>query len=363
MPQFTKRNVETRWGKTAIRSNFTVVQRQSSPKPLVLFLHGFTASMATWDNMVKELEEEELKYDILMMDFYGSGESSFLPSAIQYSTTSFQQQVNELLAVIYLQATYTSVQDSAGSNSNPDFSNLSKEEREMIPDIMLVGHSQGGIFSASYASNPCHSWVKSVLLVTPGGISFQLRDLYQTPWHIVPRTLYTAGATKWSQRIAINSSYGMLTYASFLLRGISSSFGLKDFFQGTLDYIHGFDVIKLENQERQQYLDMVASMLDHSDLLRDKKDLYTKLSARNIPLTLVLGENDAIVPLAAGKRSKQTLQYAREAHEEAVEEVVLPATHSLPVEFPKELLQVMHSAARKAFSAASNQVVDNIVIR
>ena len=108
---------------------------------------------------------------------------------------------------------------------------------------------------------------------------------------------------------------------------------------------------------------MVASMLDHSDLLRDKKDLYTKLSARNIPLTLVLGENDAIVPLAAGKRSKQTLQYAREAHEEAVEEVVLPATHSLPVEFPKELLQVMHSAATKAFSAASNQVVDNIVIR
>jgi pimeloyl-ACP methyl ester carboxylesterase len=142
----------------------------------------------------------------------------------------------------------------------------------------------------------------------------------------------------------------MLTYASFLLRGISSSFGFKAFLQDTIDYINGFDVVKLEKEERKQYLDMVASMLDHSDLLKDKKDLYTRLSARQIPLTLVLGEKDAIVPLSAGKRLKQTLQYARESHKDAVDEVILPATHSLPVELPRELLAVIFSAAAKAFS-------------
>jgi pimeloyl-ACP methyl ester carboxylesterase len=193
--------INTSWGTTAIKSNFALdhkSKRLVAPKPLVLLLHGFTASMATWDNIIQELEAggaiENEKYDVLMMDFYGSGDSCFLPLSVEYSTASFEQQVNEVLAAIYLGTSYSN-QDANDPKAvrKPDFSCLCSEEREMIPDMLVVGHSQGGIFSATYASNPLYTWVKSVLLVTPGGISFQYRDIYHTPWHIIPRTLYTAG--------------------------------------------------------------------------------------------------------------------------------------------------------------------------
>lgn len=113
-----------------------------------------------------------------------------------------------------------------------------------------------------------------------------------------------------------------------------------------MTYIHRFEVVRLKDKERQQYLDMIASMLDHSDLLKDKKDIYVKLSSRKIPLTLVFGDQDSIVPLSAGKRLKETLLESC-CEKKGVAEIIMQGTHSLPLERPDELVRVILNAVAK----------------
>ena len=203
MKRFQNSILKSSVGFTAIKSSFDAQTSFQRPRLLVLLLHGFTASMATWDEMIQKiyLMEMEKDVDFVMFDFYGSGASSYLPSHLPYSTSVFEHQLNDLLAVLYLGVSFDHKVPGYHRDGNgnvvemyrPNFNSLSEHERRKIPDIMLVGHSQGGIFAANYGSNHLYDWIKSVLLVTPGGISFEMKDIYHTPWHIVPRTLYAAG--------------------------------------------------------------------------------------------------------------------------------------------------------------------------
>lgn len=267
--------------------------------PLVIYLHGFTADLTIYSQMIENCPGN----NYLLIDFYGHGKSS----AVKDITTKLLvDQVDSVVSMVLT-------------------------DHPKIKDLSLVGHSQGGVFAANYTLMSIHrSFIKSLLLITPGGVDFQLEDVYTTPWHIIPRLLYCLGTMPLTQNYAIKFSALALDY----LHRYSSDKNLKA-------WIEDFKFFKLEDKlERLAYFNMIGSMLDNLDLLKDKRDLYRTV-ARQKPLRidLIIGSADRIVTKSAGLRLAQLI--ATERGSEAFGVHVLDGGHDVLVTGAKKIVDIL----------------------
>ena len=343
---------------------FYILHLHDPSKPLVVFLHGFTASTQSYKPIMQRLGGSEINF--LSFDFISHGKSEMLPFV---SNELFTKQLDQLLHHVF------------GSN---------------IPSLILVGHSQAGTFAPRYALENV-SRIKSVILITPGGIDFKWRDYLHNPLYILVRNLYLAGCNKFTQDFAIRiSGFTISFFRRFfwpfskplfftfipIVPGLSDS--LHQIFQ---EYWHLIDdwllnmTGHLEHPEkRANFLKMITSMLDNLDLLRDNTAIFKSLAKTGIPIELILARYDPVVTIQAGYRLFYTMNPNSESemvqsfiynspdshhmrfldspeynsdeevlsddsslywHSPNVNLHILKATHLVPVEAPGKLCQIV----------------------
>ncbi|KAJ3355174.1 hypothetical protein HDU91_005693 [Kappamyces sp. JEL0680] len=323
-------------------------------KPIIVFLHGFTGSASNWKPILQKLECSYFNY--VAFDMLGHGQSSMPPAGLEFTNELIAQQLDHLLQALL-----------------PDRS----------PQVLLVGHSQGGAFAAHYAvSHP--STVKGIVLITPGGIDFSTQDLYHSPSHLFARGLYHAGASRLTQSMAIYASGLALSGVRWLWRSFNQTFmDLVDTLDALYEtrgkgrvyndsfgeYLDNYYSFTDEATKRKRYHEMIGSMLTHLDLLRDRSDLYDELGKLGIPIDLVLAEHDFLVTLQAGKRLHDRLHASSQDHlgladstaveggrhtaaRQLVLSHVLDGTHFLPVEQSESLAQIVIDSFHNVLSTS-----------
>ena len=282
----------------------------------MLFIHGFTSSLNAWEPVIKSLiaANPATSYlgSIISFDFYGHGKSDLPAKNGQDVPMTFDLLEGQILELL-------------GHVNCPK-------------DLILVGHSQGGVFCASFAQK--HSdRIKSLVLITPGGVDFHLSDLYHTPWHVLYRSLYVLGSNWWTQVSAIYLVSYLLSFLTWLYDRhpwmLLQVKAIDGFF--TNNYLTFYRNRTARRELKHRYLSMVASMLSNLDLLRDKRSLYERLvTDHDIPIDLILGTNDPIVTLKAGQRLSTLLDPERDRLH-----ILEDASHLVPYEKPDEIASIL----------------------
>lgn len=104
-------------------------------KPLVVFLHGFTATVQTWKHIMERIVGSHV--DFIGFDFLGHGKSS-LPDDGQMSNQVLEQHLLQVLHHFF--------------------------PSKNLPPLILIGHSQAGTFAPYFAlNNPGLVKVNSIL--------------------------------------------------------------------------------------------------------------------------------------------------------------------------------------------------------
>jgi pimeloyl-ACP methyl ester carboxylesterase len=277
-------------------THFKYIEAKEKSWNTVVFVHGFTASMDTFEDQIPLLMKAEI--NVLVYDCFSHGKSQ-LNNGIPFTFEILKQQLDDLLTHL----------DQKSFN------------------LTLAGHSQGGIFCVNYL-NLSKFPIKSLVLFTPGGVTFQWSDLVH-PYHWIPRGLYFFGTVKLTQTLALYTCTAFLDTCVRL--GILKSF------------TKGFNVIELRGEERVKYLEDVAQMLDNLSLLKDETEKYLKLAEtcqkRNVNVRLVLGGQDSIVTKSAGLRLHSLLNDS--IGSSYTLHIIEEGTHSVPSSYATECAKVI----------------------
>lgn len=290
-----------------------------SDNSILVFIPGFTSTMKTFAPLLKEI-----KSNYILLDFLGHGASD-MPSDGLVSVPSMSSDLTSLLNHLF--------------NST-------------IPSITLVGHSQGGSLASHYTL--ANAFVNRLVLLTPGGVDLKPRDFYENMLHLPIRAIHNLGVYDPTQRLAVASCVSLVKFANFFykidsLRMViksaatllfSNSILFEDYFLLLEDWIFHFERLAGNST----YIDMVMSMMNNLDLLRDRTGLYSELGRihlhpsvgihrARIKVDLVLGNNDAVVTIKQGKRLAEKI--------DGVNLFVLPGGHLLPLEQPAEIARIL----------------------
>lgn len=219
--------------------------------PPVVLIHGFSTPMFIWDPLYQALVQAGAR--VLRYDLYGRGYSDRPPGP--YHRDRFDRQLAELLDAL-----------------------------DWPRPTGLAGLSMGGAIAAVYTQRRPHQ-VSRLLLLDPAGLP-------------MPET--------WQQRLARMPILGDLLFAllgdRILLGGLK-----KDFKEpGDLEtYIERYRV-------QMQFPGFKRALLStlRSGLLTNTQDAFQALSQLDIPILILWGEEDQVVPLEVGRTLQHLLPRA-----------------------------------------------------
>ena len=212
--------------------------------PVVVCVHGLTTPSFVWNGLIPVLAG--LGYRVLTYDLYGRGYSD-RPGGVQ-DRAFFLGQLAELL-------------DAEG----------------VTGPMTLIGYSMGGsIVTCFAAAHPDR--VNRVVLIAPAGVR-RLRFGWRARLSLVP------GIGDWMMRLIYPAMHRKGTEAE---RDLPSAVpGIVDLQQAELDY-RGFTPAVLAS---------FRGILSE-DLAPD----HGKIASAGLPVTAILGADDALIPLSIGER-------------------------------------------------------------
>lgn len=230
----------------------------NSDKLALIFIHGFGASLRTWDELVPLISSQET-YQIFI-DLKGAGFSS-KPQDSDYSVAA--------------QASLVSAFITANN----------------IKDYVLIGHSLGGAISIiSTLQNQQDNLPppRGLILLDPGIYKIQLPFFISDLRDPIKDTLIHA-----------------LTTANYRARYV-------------LEKIY-FDSRKVTNETIARYAFFMGLPGQHEALVQSAKqilpddhdDFLKRMKTIPVPTQIIWGEQDTVVPLETGKRLSQDLPDAR----------------------------------------------------
>jgi len=259
---------------------------------LVMFFHGFTVNNYVW----RRLAEMHLEkgHRILAFDTVGFGRSSCPKGLVRFSEELFVRQARELL-------------EHLGLESQP---------------VTLVGSSMGGVVATGFCVSFPHN-VRRLVLVACGGLKITSSHLLSSPLTLAPRALYYLGATPLLGKLAVRASAEMISKVLPKLvckKEASASGRLWSHLHSLLNPLMG-DTMKEQVDEwsksingpnREGYLNAIYETLQSYSMYCDRTDLYTRLAElQQVEVLLVWGNQDNIVPLAAGQALHKNLPRSR----------------------------------------------------
>ncbi len=211
--------------------------------PQVVLVHGLATPSFIWDSTVPALVAAGFR--VLRFDLYGRGRTS--KPRIRYDLQLFLGQLRELLAALQI--------------SRP---------------IRLVGLSMGGAIATAFTAEGSHE-IASLSLISPAGLSQK-----------IPLKLRLVQLPRFGD-------------ALFRLIGKSALVGgLRRNFHKPARYA-GFRQKFLRQTADRGFLPAILSTLRHTNLF-DLGDAYRTVGAQQMPVQLIWGVEDQIVPFANSER-------------------------------------------------------------
>jgi pimeloyl-ACP methyl ester carboxylesterase len=235
--------------------------RVAGSGPAILLLHGVGDNSATWETVHAQLAQ---RFTVIAPDLLGHGESD-KPRA-DYSLAAFANGMRDLLTVLG------------------------------IDRVTIVGHSLGGGIAMQFAYQYPHL-VERIVLVSSGGIT---KD--------VSLALRLAALPMGSEALAVLRAPGALPALRLVGRVVGKTLGSNKFGRDVPDalrFVEGLQkpgalsafsrTLRSVVDERGQFV----TMLDRSYLMQ------------SIPLQLIWGEDDLVIPVSHAEIAHQAIPGSR----------------------------------------------------
>ena len=222
--------------------------------PVLVLLHGYLASLFTFDKVVPQLSE---KYKVVCLDFPAFGLTGAVPNK-DYSIESFIETVNQVV------------------------------KKLSIDKFYLLGHSMGGRVAWRYAIK-YPDQVKKLILVG-SGVLLNEGDLERFERQNIPKAFRYIGAN-----FPYKEKFVYFTPKFFAKQGAKVS--VYDQNLVTDEMVDQYYDLPLLEGSRQALADM-ALMNEVKDLLLDDENLLQQIK---VPSLMIHGDKDNIIGLWATK--------------------------------------------------------------
>ncbi|MBD3353025.1 MAG: alpha/beta fold hydrolase [Candidatus Lokiarchaeota archaeon] len=224
----------------------------SKEQDLVLFLHGFSIPNFIWDKNFEEIADAG--YCTLRFDFYGRGFSA--RPKCKYDTDLFDNQIIELLNRL----------------------NLGDKK------VNIIGLSMGGTIAMTFADRHPEK-VKSLILVDPAGLP--------QPTEFKQKLLKIPVLNKLLFRFIGNQ---------VLINGLENNF--YDFSK-----FPEFEDKFIEQMKYKGYRNAIVSTYQHMPMF-DIEHVYKRVGKSKLPVLLIWGEEDQVVPYSQHNKALELLPNA-----------------------------------------------------
>ncbi len=251
----------------------------SDADPVIVCVHGLTTPSPVWDGLRQQLVG--MGYRVLTYDLYGRGYSD-APRRPQ-TPVFFARQLSELLSHEGLQQ-----------------------------DVTLIGYSMGGVVATAFAAEEDHR-LRQLILIAPGGMGHDLGPL-----------------TKWVVGWPFIGDWVFhMFWPTQHRRFCEAEAGLPS----TVPNITQVQLVELD---RRGFVPAVLSSL-RGALRRPMEDAHRRVAANQLPVTVIWGEDDTVIPIRA---MGQMTQWNRDA----AHEVIQGAGHGLVYTHTDEVIAVLRPA-------------------
>jgi pimeloyl-ACP methyl ester carboxylesterase len=234
-----------------------VAYRIGGSGPLLVLIHGITSSSATWDRVLPRLAR---RYTVLAPDLLGHGHSDKLRG--DYSVGAHANTIRDLLDGLgYRQASF-------------------------------VGHSLGGGVALQYAYQYPER-IDRLVLVGPGGFGREVTVLLR------------AASLPGSGPVLALAAWRPIVQAGTLLTQTLGRFGLHG--NADLGEIGRAYALLADRDSRRAFIHTLRSVVDYEG--QRVSALGRIRTADRIPLMILWGENDRVVPARQGMNVHQLLPH------------------------------------------------------
>lgn len=247
--------------------------------PVLVCIHGLTTPSYVWDALVPGLSR--LGFRILCYDLYGRGFSD-RPSGAQ-TRAFFIRQLRELL-----------------------------QHQGIGNEVTLLGYSMGGSIATVYAAaEPARC--KRLILLAPAGI------------------IHTPGwLADVAQKLPVLGDWLMLTFGAAQLRRTARVQ------QGSPGVVADLAERQANELGRRGYIPAVLSS-SRNMLAETLENEHRKIAARGVPVAVIWGQDDAVIPIRARERLSNWNPKAFQAS-------IAGAGHGLGYTHPAEVTQAIARA-------------------
>lgn len=242
--------------------------------PVAVCVHGLTTPSFVWRGLANGLAL--MGYRVLVYDLYGRGYSDRVRGV--QDRAFFMQQLADLLA-----------------------------DQDLGDNITLIGYSMGGAIAAIFAASQPDR-IRHLILLAPAGMC-----------------PVGTGLIKFAARAPIIGTWLMLSYYPSVLRKSHKTENTRP------SSVSGLDKLKEAELHRRGFFPAVRASfrgLLSEDLAEDHKTLERE----SVPLLVIWGEADDVIPLSCADTLKQW-------NNKAINEVVQGAGHGLPYSHTVEVLE------------------------
>lgn len=230
-------NYEEKVEKISIENEEIAYVDMGSGQKTLLFIHGLSSNLQSWNKNISELKNE---YRCIALDLPGYGKST--KNCTTYSLKDYADFINSFI------------------------------EKKDLHDVILVGHSMGGQV-AVHTVLAAQDNFKSLVLIAPAGI-----ETFSNDEALLMKASYTAEMVENSTPEQIRNNFKMNFYqfpedAEFMVKeriAMKSTDDMKIYSEVVVNNIH--------------------AMLD--------EPVIDKLSSIEIPVLMIYGKNDLLIPNA-----------------------------------------------------------------
>ena len=236
-----------------------VAYRIGGSGPLLVLIHGITSSSATWDRVLPRLARH---YTVLAPDLLGHGRSDKLRG--DYSVGAHANTIRDLL-------------DELGYRG-----------------ASFVGHSLGGGVALQFAYQ-YPDRIDQLVLVAPGGFGREVSLLLR------------AASVPGSGPVLALAAWRPIVQAGTLLSETLGRFGVKG--NTDLEEIGRAYALLADRDSRRAFIHTLRSVVDYGG--QRVSALHRIGSTDCVPMLIVWGEDDRVVPARQGLAAQQTMPHLR----------------------------------------------------